>query len=184
MSRTGVFLDRDDTLIRDRIYLSDPDGIEILPGVPQALRVLNERGIPVIVATNQSGIARGFLDEELLAAIHVRLLDLLLRQGARIDAIYHCPHHPEGTVNEYTRTCSCRKPQPGMLLEAARDFCLDLSKCYMIGDKPEDIETIHRVGGTGILVRTGTMDVQNHSADFTARDLSEAVVWILENMTP
>lgn len=184
MSGTGVFLDRDDTIIRDKNYLRDPDGIEILPGVPRALKMLNERGIPVIVTTNQSGIARGFLDEAILADIHGRLLSLLLKQGARIDGIYYCPHHPDGTVSAYRMHCSCRKPQPGMLLKAAQEFGMDLGACYMIGDKPDDIETIHRVGGTGILLRTSVMDMHNHSADFIARDLPEAVSWILEDMTP
>ena len=93
---TAVFLDRDDTIIRDPGYLSDPDGIDILPGAPEAIRVLNESGIPAIIITNQSGIARGFFTEETLEAIHKRLTALLSGHGARIDAIYYCPHHPDG----------------------------------------------------------------------------------------
>lgn len=183
MSRTGVFLDRDDTIIKDKNYLSDPEEIEILPGVPQALRMLNDRGIPVIIVTNQSGIARGLLNEKILEDIHTRLFELLSHQGACIDALYYCPHHIEGSVEKFAIPCTCRKPESGMLLNAARDFCLDLPSCYMIGDKPEDIETIHRVGGKGILLKTSREHAHEHCAEFTARDLPEAVRWILDDMT-
>ena len=110
---TGVFLDRDDTIIRDRVYLSDPDGVEILPGAAEAIQALNRAGIPVIMVTNQSGIARGIFDMDALNSIHDRLTALMAQRGARIDAIYFCPHHPEGTREEYRVSCSCRKPEPG-----------------------------------------------------------------------
>jgi HAD superfamily hydrolase (TIGR01662 family) len=106
--RTGVFLDRDDTIIRDVPYLSDPEQIELLPEVPEAIRFLNENTIPVIIITNQSGITRGLLDEGSLCAIHERLVVLLAAKGASIDAIYYCPHHPEGVVAPYRRTYECR----------------------------------------------------------------------------
>ncbi len=184
MYPTGVFLDRDDTLIRDRVYLSDPEGIEILPGVPQAIAQLNAHGIPAIIVTNQSGIARGLFDEKRLAEIHARLTTLLAARGARIDAIYYCPHHPEGIVAQYRLECPCRKPEPGMLIQAARDFALDLTRCYLIGDQSIDIATIKRVGGTGIqLVPPGT--APPCGADHTAPDLEQAVEWILrkENLS-
>ncbi len=182
MSRTGVFLDRDDTIIRDRIYLHDPDGIELLPRVCEAIRALNERNIPVIIVTNQSGIARGIFDEERLGEIHERLLGMLAACGARIDAIYYCPHHPEGTVAAYACSCTCRKPQSGMLFRAAQDFGLDLGSCYMIGDKAIDVETIHRVGGKGILLMTPGTDTADEGPDYVARDLDDAVNWILEDI--
>lgn len=182
MRRTGVFLDRDDTVIKDMVYLNDPDKIDILPRVCDAVGTLNERNIPVIIITNQSGIARGILDEERLTEIHLRLLDLLAGQGARIDAIYYCPHHPEGTVDEYTHACPCRKPEPGMLLQAANDFALDLSSCYMIGDKPMDVETIHRVGGKGILLSEATYHDMKQQPEYIAHDLIDAVHWILEDL--
>jgi D-glycero-D-manno-heptose 1,7-bisphosphate phosphatase len=181
-STTAVFLDRDDTIIRDPGYLSDPAGIDILPGAAEAICVLNESGIPSIIITNQSGIARGFFTEETLEAIHKRLTDLLAGQGAKIDAIYSCPHHPEGIREEYRIACTCRKPQPGLLLRAAEDFGLDLMHCYLVGDKPIDIETIHKVGGKGILVGAGKDLALKTKADFMAASIKDAVHWILKDM--
>lgn len=182
MPKTGVFLDRDDTIIRDKIYLNNIADIEILPGTGDAIRALNEMGIPVIIITNQSGIARGLLDEERLNEIHLELMSMLAEQEARIDAVYYCPHHPEGTIDEYRKTCPCRKPEPGLLYQAAKDFCLDLNLCYMVGDKPIDVETIHRVGGKGILLTPPQNGDTSQKPDFIARNLFEAVQWILEDI--
>ncbi|HNY63813.1 MAG TPA: D-glycero-beta-D-manno-heptose 1,7-bisphosphate 7-phosphatase [Deltaproteobacteria bacterium] len=179
MSRRAVFLDRDDTLIRDRVYLSDPDAVELMPGAAHAVSLLNRAGLPVILVTNQSGIARGFFDEERLALIHARLRSLLEEQGARIDAVYYCPHHPQGTVERFSVPCDCRKPAPGMLRQAARDFGLDLPSCFMVGDKEEDIAAIHSVGGKGILVETGKPYKRKQKPDFVTHDLVQAVQWIL-----
>jgi len=180
--KRAVFLDRDDTIIKDKSYLSDPDGIEILPRAAESIRLLNDHGLPVIMITNQSGIARGIFTEERLHAIHKRLLSLLGDQGAKIDAIYYCPHHPEGTVKGLAVSCSCRKPNPGMLLQAAKDFGLDLPASFMIGDKPDDIEVIHKVGGKGVLVQTGNHHDMEH-ADFIAEDLLQAAEWVLKEIT-
>lgn len=180
--KTGVFLDRDDTIIRDRNYLKDPDEIEILPGVAEALRILNRKGIPAIVITNQSGIARGYLDLKTLDLIHERLQAMLSKEGARLDAVYFCPHHPEALLEEYRVACSCRKPEPGLLEEAARTFGLDLTLCYMVGDKPDDVEAIRRVGGKGIFIRTEKTFAGMAQPDFTAPDLLAAVEWIIEDM--
>ena len=181
-SARAVFLDRDDTIIRDTGYLSDPDDIEILPGAAEGLCALNRAGVPAIVVTNQSGIARGILDEKTLHVIHARLVKMLKDRGARIDALYYCPHHPEGTVARYRMQCDCRKPEPGMLRQAARDFGLDLASCYLAGDKAEDMEAIHRVGGTGILIRAGRAMELEKEPDHTSPDLLDAVCWILEAM--
>ena len=180
--KSAVFLDRDDTLIRDTGYLSDPDCVELLPGVREGLRELNRAGIPAIVVTNQSGIARGFFDEKTLHVIHARLLKLLRAEGVRIDALYYCPHHPQGVIEQYRITCHCRKPEPGMLCQAARDLGLDLASSYLVGDKAQDIETIHRVKGTGILIRTDKDMILEEAPDYIARDLPDAVHWILETM--
>lgn len=180
MSTTAVFLDRDDTIIRDVPYLNDPDKIELLPGAAQAIALLNEHDLPVIIVTNQSGIARGLLDEHILKSIHERLTALLSEQGASIDAIYYCPHHPEGSVAELRRECACRKPAPGLLLKAAFDFGLDLKRCYLVGDKPIDIQTIHRVGGRGIHLAPAPDSTL--AAEHTAADLWEAAQWIVRDL--
>jgi D-glycero-D-manno-heptose 1,7-bisphosphate phosphatase len=178
--KTAVFLDRDDTIIRDVPYLNDPQAIIILPGVAEAIRSLNEAHLPVIMITNQSGIARGYLTEEILSTIHDRLTTLLGARGAMIDAIYYCPHHPEGTVAAYRMDCACRKPAPGMLLRAALDFGLDLARCYLVGDKDIDIQTIHQVGGRGVLIAPKPDPAIQ--ADHKASDLKDAIAWILEDM--
>ena len=180
--RTAVFLDRDGTIIRDTGYLSDPVAMEILPGAAEAVRALNEAHIPAIIITNQSGIARGYFDEAALEAVHARLITLLEGHGARIDRIYHCPHHPDGIRDAYRIACSCRKPEPGMLIRAAEDFGLDLACCYLVGDKPIDIETIHRVGGKGVLIGPGRYSHLNREHDFRTGTLLDAVAWILDDL--
>jgi len=182
LPKPGVFLDRDDTIIKDVGYLDNPEGIEILPGAAKAIKSLNDYGMPVIVVTNQSGIARGMFDENTLKRIHDRLINLLKMQGARIDAVYYCPHHPQGKIRVYGITCRCRKPEPGMLVKAARDLCLDLPQSYMVGDKAIDIETIHRVGGKGILLDPSKTVDAGLRPDFIAANITVAVQWILEDI--
>jgi len=183
LSGKAVFLDRDDTIIQDRHYLADPDGVELIPGAAEAVRLLNRRHIPAIVVTNQSGIARGFFSEHRLGLIHERLKDLLALHQAVLDAIYYCPHHPLGSVEKYSFACTCRKPEPGLLMEAAREFGLDLAGCYMVGDKPEDMETIHRVRGKGVLIgEENSGEIKPAGPDHCAQDLFEAVQWILKDM--
>jgi D-glycero-D-manno-heptose 1,7-bisphosphate phosphatase len=180
--RTAVFLDRDGTIIRDTGYLSDPAAIEILPGAVEALRALNEALIPAIIVTNQSGIARGYFDEAALDAVHARLIALLADSGARIDRIYYCPHLADGAREKYRIACTCRKPEPGMLIRAADDFGLDLERCYLVGDKPIDIETIHRVGGKGVLVGLARDQGDAPRPDFSADNLLDAVAWIVDDL--
>jgi len=181
LSKRAVFIDRDDTLIRDRVYLNDPEGVELIPGAAEAVRFLNSLGLPVIVISNQSGIARGLVEEENLRLIHERMCSLFKELGAIIDAIYYCPHYPGGAVEKFAYACDCRKPNPGMLIKAAEDFGLDLSTCFMVGDKPDDIEVIHRVGGKGIHVQTGKHR-NLKQADFRAEDLEHAAAWIAKEV--
>ena len=172
MSRTGrpaVFLDRDGTIIEDTGYLGDPGRVRLLPGAAEAIGRLNRAGMPVVVVTNQSGIARGLLDEAAYQATRVELDRLLASRGARLDAQYHCPHHPE-----ITGPCECRKP--GLLLyrRAARDLDLDLGASWWVGDRPRDVEAARALGGRGILVRDAP------GPPFaTAAGLGEAVSMIL-----
>ena len=149
--RAAVFLDRDGTIIHDAEYLQDPDGVELLPGAAQAIGRLNSRGIPVIVVTNQSGIARGLLTEADYEAVRARLDELLAAEGARIDASYFCPHHPE-----FTGPCECRKPSTQLYRRAAADHALDLTRSTFIGDRWRDVAPALELGGRGILVSTSS----------------------------
>jgi D-glycero-D-manno-heptose 1,7-bisphosphate phosphatase len=155
MSNRAIFIDRDGTLNEDVGYAASPDEIDIYPWSAEAVQSINESGFKAIVVTNQSGIARGILSEEMLSRIHAKLLGDLAREGARIDAIYYCPHHPRIGPERYKRTCQCRKPAPGMLLQAARDHDIDLSRSFVIGDKSADMNLATNAGARGVLVLTG-----------------------------
>ena len=151
----AVFLDRDGTLIREEHYLSRPEQVSLLPGAAAAVRTLNEAGMPVVVVTNQAGVARGIFPESRIAEVHARLADLLAVEGARVDAFYHCPHHPSANIDAYRCDCECRKPRPGLLRTAARELGLDLSRSWMVGDKRSDLEAGAAAGCRTVLVRTG-----------------------------
>lgn len=148
--RPAVFLDRDGTLIREAEYLADPDGVELLPGVPEALRALRAAGFALVVVTNQSGIARGLYGEDDYRRVAHRVDEVLAAAGAPVDATYYCPHHPD-----HGPPCDCRKPALGMHRRAAASLGLDLSASWFVGDKASDVEPAALVGGRGILVRTG-----------------------------
>lgn len=134
----AVFLDRDGTLILNQPYNADPSKIELLPGVPEALRILRDSGYQLVVVTNQSGVARGHFGEEALTAMHQHINDLLAPFGVGIDVYYYCPHHVDGVTADYARPCTCRKPNPGMLWRAASDLSLSLERCWIVGDQPTD----------------------------------------------
>jgi D-glycero-D-manno-heptose 1,7-bisphosphate phosphatase len=151
--RCALFLDRDGVLIEEAPYISSPEQVRLLPGVGEAVARVNRAGVPVIVVTNQSGIARGLFTEADLHAIHRRLDELLARWGAHIDRYYYCPHHPEMGPPEYRRACTCRKPAPGMLLQAAQDFGLDLTKSFLVGDRLTDAQAGMAAGCRTILLR-------------------------------
>lgn len=180
-SRGAVFLDRDGTIIRDVGYLCRTDQIEILPGAADAIRLLGVHGWPVVVVTNQSGVARGFITETALGKIHDELCARLARNGAYVSAIYFCPHHPTEGAGLYHVVCECRKPKPGMVRQASRDLGLDPTTSYVVGDKDGDMELAQRVGATGVLI-----GVQRHiNESFTmarvygAANLWEAAEWIM-----
>ena len=148
--RPAVFLDRDGTLIAEVGYLGDPDGVALLPGVPDALRRLREAGYALVLVSNQAGVARGYFTEEDVLAVNGRLEEMLADEGLRLDGWEYCTHHPE-----VTGPCDCRKPAPGMLHRAARELDLDLARSWIVGDHPSDVEAGHRAGGRGILVLSG-----------------------------
>ncbi len=176
--RPAVFLDRDGTIVEDQGYLRDPADVHLLPGAAAAIRRLNEAGLPVVVVTNQSGIARGRLTEADYEATARRLDGLLAAGPARLDGRYHCPHLPE-----ITGPCECRKPGALLYERAARDLGLDLGRSWWVGDRPRDLEAAARFGGRGILVLTGAGIPASRRPDAapwpTARDLAGAVRLIL-----
>ena len=149
-SRPAVFLDRDGTLIREEKYLADPEGVVLLPGVPDALRLLREGGFALVVVTNQSGIDRDLYTLEDYHAVARRVDEVLAGHGVPVDATYFCPHHPEASG-----PCKCRKPATGMHRAAARELGLDLPRSFYVGDRIRDLLPARELGGTGILVRTG-----------------------------
>jgi len=190
MRRWGVLLDTDGVINEEAGYLSNPQALSLLPGAAQAIRRLNQAHVPVIVITNQAGVARGYFPEERVHEIHQALSRLLAAEGAHIDRYYYCHHHPTKGIGPYLPDCECRKPKPGMLFEAAEEFGLDLKRCYLIGDKALDIETGWRAGTRTILVLTGYGEEmwRNWSSPFkpdhVARNLEEAVEWILSGGNP
>ncbi len=172
MSAVAVFLDRDGTICKDVHYMSSPTQFELLPKVAEGIRLLNEIGVKVIVVTNQSGIARGYFSEEDLRSIHERMICVLSKKGAKIDAIYYCRHHPNDN-------CNCRKPRTGMLETAARDFGLDLNRCFIVGDRELDIQTGGKVGCMSILVPSPETE-PNIKVGYVAANLYEAAKLIFE----
>lgn len=145
---TAMLLDRDGTIMQNRHYLADAEGVSLLPGARGGIHALNAVGLPVVVLTNQSGVARGLVPAEALVAIHQRLQEELRAGGARVDAIYHCPHGPEDA-------CGCRKPAAGMARQAAAELGLDLAGAVMAGDSEADLGLAAGLGIPGFLVLTG-----------------------------
>ena len=183
----AVFIDRDGTLNEDIGYVSTPDQLKLYPWAGEALRLINGSGFKAVVITNQSGIARGLCDEQTLAAIHSRLIEELAREGARVDAIYYCPHHPEAGDARYRIDCDCRKPQTGLLDAASREHNIDLASSFVIGDKASDINLAKNAGARSALVLTGygreTFDHPNRwpcEPTIVAENLLEAVKRILD----
>ena len=180
--RGAVFLDRDGTLIRDMNYIDDPAQVELLPDAPRAVRRLNDAGWPVVVVTNQSGVARGFFTLGDYERVRERV-DALLRDApahATIDATYMCPHHPD-----YTGPCECRKPGTLLFRQAAKDMGLDLAASWYVGDKLRDVTPARALGGRGILIPTEYTpreDIASARADFrVAASLDEAVGYVIES---
>ena len=150
-----AFLDRDGTICVEKNYLSSPDDLELIQGVSLSIRELNHMGIKVVILSNQSGIARGYFSIEQLITINNRLKELLAAEGATLDGIYFCPHHPKGSVKKYSLECNCRKPKPGMMLQACHDFSIPVQDCIVIGDKLSDTRMGMNEHLVSILVRTG-----------------------------
>ena len=144
---SAVFLDRDGTIIYDRDYPADPEGVRLLPGAGEAVARLNREGIPVFIVTNQSGIARGYFTEVAFRAVQERVEAVLESAGARVDGVYFCPHGPDDAVQ-----CECRKPRHGLFLRAAAEHGVELARAAFIGDRGRDVIPGVELGGTGVLV--------------------------------
>lgn len=155
MSRPAVFVDRDGTLTREGDWITHPGALELVAGAAQALALLRREGYLVVLYSNQSAVARGMITEDELARIHAHLQGVLAEEGARLDAIYSCPHHPTEGLGRYRVECACRKPKPGLLLAAQRDLGIDLARSWCVGDMERDLQAGAAVGVRGILVATG-----------------------------
>jgi D-glycero-D-manno-heptose 1,7-bisphosphate phosphatase len=186
-AKAAVFLDRDGTINEQMGYINHICRFHLLPGAAKAIKKLNDADIPVVVISNQSGLARGYFPEELLGAVHEKMHSLLAEEGAHVDGIYYCPHHPEAKEERFRAACNCRKPKPGLVLTAAEEMGLDPEQSYVVGDRWSDIKTAANCGATSILVRTGygrgdeqyIGPRQQIQPDYKADDLLEAVTWIL-----
>jgi len=181
MMNKAVFLDRDGTIIKQLPYLSDPEQVELLPNAVPGVKLLRAKGFKIIVLTNQSGIGRGYFSLATLKKVNNRFYELLGKSGVPLDKLYFCPHKPESH-------CNCRKPKPGMLEQARKDFDINLKESYIIGDKPEDIELGKFTGVCTILVLTGYGEetskrdsIPKVAPNFIAKDLLEAANWICSN---
>jgi D-glycero-D-manno-heptose 1,7-bisphosphate phosphatase len=187
VGKPAAFVDRDGVINEERGYVHRIEDFHVLPGVVEGLRRLRDAGYELVVVTNQAGIARGYYDESAYQVLTAHMVRLFAAQGVQLNASYHCPHHPDSKISAYRLACNCRKPQPGMLLRAAGDLGLDLSRSILIGDKLSDIEAGHRAGlFASILVMSG------HAADAHSRrlattvceDLQHAADWVVQYALP
>ncbi|MBI2899187.1 MAG: HAD family hydrolase [Planctomycetes bacterium] len=181
----ALFLDRDGTIVEETGYVTSPEMLRLLPGAAGAIARFNAAGVRVFVVSNQAGIARGLMSERDLETVHLRLVALLGAEGARLDGIYYCPHHPESERAEYAVACGCRKPAPGLLEQAAREHGADLADSVMIGDNLRDLQAGRAAGTKTVLVRTGLGTevlagrTSHPDADWVAADLAEAAEMLL-----
>jgi D-glycero-D-manno-heptose 1,7-bisphosphate phosphatase len=174
--KRAIFLDRDGTIMEDANYVGEVERVMLIPGAPQALRRLKDAGYKLFVVTNQSGVGRGYFLREAVEEIHRHLDEQFARAGVKFDRYYVCPHHPEDN-------CDCRKPKTKFFHDAAREFGIDLSRSFMIGDRPSDIQAGINAGAKTILVLTGvgteTLAKGEVQPDHVADGISSAVDWIL-----
>ncbi len=189
MTRPAIFLDRDGTLI-DEVgdgFLRTTADLALYPWSASAVRRINDAGLLAIVVTNQSGVARGFFDEAFLDEAHRVLNGQLAGSAAHIDAFYYCPHHPDASVVRYRAACECRKPEPGLLIRAARELGVDLERSWMVGDTWRDVDAGRRAGVRSLLVMSGQgREAAAHppgdvEVAAIVENVEEAVAWILQN---
>lgn len=184
----AVFLDKDGTINFDVGYLNDPSHLKLIPGSSEAIKMLNKAGFKVVVISNQSGVARGILSEDILQSVDKKLQKELLKEGAFVDAIYYCPHHPEHGVYPYRKACECRKPHNGLVKKAVKNLDIETSRSFFVGDKVSDIETGVNSGTKTVLVLTGKgresldrEELKKIKPTHIAENLLDAAKWILSN---
>jgi D-glycero-D-manno-heptose 1,7-bisphosphate phosphatase len=187
MKKPAVFIDRDGTVNEQMGYINHVSRFVILPGVVEGLRLLNENGFHAVIVSNQSGVARGYFPLGLVQEVHDFLDASLKKDHVTVDGIFFCPHHPNGSVPEFTKRCNCRKPRTGLIDQACRSLEIDLQNSYAIGDRCEDIQFARRAGVKGILVKTGyglgeiqyLLPQSTAKPVYIAEDLLHAVQWII-----
>jgi D-glycero-D-manno-heptose 1,7-bisphosphate phosphatase len=183
MKRRAVFMDRDGTISEEVGYVNHPSRYRVFPYSAEAVRLLNEAGWLAILVTNQAGVARGYFTEDIIKAVHGVLTSELEKEGARLDAIYYCAHHPTVGDAPYRFDCDCRKPKPGLIERAAREFEIDLAQSWMVGDRYSDIELARNAHVRSAFVLSGygrgEWEYQRpawmHEPDVVAEDLLQAV---------
>ena len=188
MTRVAVFLDKDGTLVENVPYNADPAKMRLFPGAAEGIRLLGTAGFRLFVVSNQSGVARGHFAEQGLVEVEARLRTLMAEAGAKLDGFYYCPHYPEGSVAEYSLVCECRKPAPGMILNAGRDHGIDLARSWLIGDILDDVEAGRRAGCRTILIDNGHetewRTSPERTPDHVAADLAQAAEIVISASQP
>ena len=186
-TRPAALLDRDGTITSERGYVTRPEDVALIDGAGAAIRELNVAGILAVIISNQSGVARGLMSEEDMAAVHAATESLLAAEGAQLSGAYYCPNHPNGTLERYTRDATCRKPALGMLELAIRDLDIDVAQSTMVGDQVTDVEFANRAGIPAVLVMTGKgaahLELARErglSVAAQVSDLGAAVRWIID----
>jgi D-glycero-D-manno-heptose 1,7-bisphosphate phosphatase len=190
--KRAVFIDRDGTLSEEVGYINHPSRFRLFPYAAPAIKLLNESGWLAIVTTNQAGVARGYFSEDMIQTVHAAMTGELERGGARLDAIYYCAHHPSVGEAPYRFECDCRKPKPGLISRAAREFEIDLAASWMVGDRYSDVELARNAGVNSAFVLSGygRGEWEHQRAgwatqpDLVAADLFAAVTDIVKRQTP
>jgi D-glycero-D-manno-heptose 1,7-bisphosphate phosphatase len=186
--KPAVFIDRDGTINEQRGYINHISRFILLPGVGQAIYLLNKNDYHVVVTSNQSGVAQGYFPVELVHETHELMKRELIKDNAYLDGFYFCPHHPNGIVSGYNKQCTCRKPGTGLIEKVKSDLEIDMDRSYVIGDRWLDIEFAYKAGLPGILVLTGygrgdleyVIPRKKTKPVFVAEDLLRAVTWLLK----
>ncbi len=181
----AFFLDRDGVVIREAEYLSSVKEVKIFNETFQALKLMKEAGYLIIVVSNQSGVARGYFEESTIPIIHKHINSELKKENIEVNAFYYCPHHDNGSIEKYSIPCECRKPKSGMLDKAAKDFNIDLTKSFMIGDKTSDIKAGKNANvAKSILVKSGhsfILTPEEENEIVVKDDILEATKYLLKN---